>query len=100
MAQVTKNQQAVVVWDADAPCGDGKAYIHFAGGPGFAPMTAGAGATIHSYQAAMFDAMPVPAGTTGCADFALTTSQGICKTQWQVARHGTMCDANIFKDGY
>lgn len=31
-----------VVWDLDAPCGAGSAYIHAAPGAGCAPMTAGA----------------------------------------------------------
>ncbi|CAE7305399.1 unnamed protein product, partial [Symbiodinium sp. KB8] len=42
----------LTVWDPDAPCGPGKAYIHAAPGASCAAMTAGAGKKVHTYRAA------------------------------------------------
>ena len=42
----------VVVWDTEAPCGGGRKYVHFAAGQS-APMTAGAGAEIHTSRRAL-----------------------------------------------
>ncbi|CAE8601561.1 unnamed protein product [Polarella glacialis] len=44
----------VIAYDPDAPCGEGKSYIHSAGISDFAPMTAGAGPAMHRYFAATF----------------------------------------------
>lgn len=47
---------SVVVWDPDAPCGEGKAFIHAAGQgqKDWSPMTASGGATKHTYYAGTF----------------------------------------------
>lgn len=45
---------SVVVWDPDAPCGAGKAFIHAAGQGEWSPMTASAGPTRHTYHAGTF----------------------------------------------
>jgi len=45
---------SVVVWDPDAPCGEGKSFIHAVGRSKFEPMTAAAGPLKHGYHAATF----------------------------------------------
>lgn len=90
-ARVTGNfPEGVVIWDSDAPCGEGKAYIHYAGSGNVKTMTAGAGPLMHTYRAAFFDELPVMQGAVGCAEFRVKFSS-YCKTEWQVARHGTSC---------
>eukprot|EP00808_Paulinella_micropora_P028215 g79056.t1 len=44
-------EENLVVWDPDAPCGNGRSYIHNAGAHS-APMTAGRGPLVHKYMAA------------------------------------------------
>lgn len=51
----TVSTDTVIVWDPDAPCGEGMSFIHAAGRGNFAPMTAAAGPTTHTYYAATFE---------------------------------------------
>lgn len=85
----------VVVWDTQAPCGGDGAYIHFAGdAESAAAMTAGAGPSVHTYTAGVFESLPIPQGTTGChASFATqqSPSVAVCQKTWQIARYGASC---------
>lgn len=82
-----------LVWDTEAPCGAGKVFVHSAGEGPFTPMTAGAGATLHTYKSAEFETLPIPTGTIGCYPFddAGTVSPPTCTRTWRVARMGTRC---------
>eukprot|EP00435_Cladocopium_sp_Y103_P073360 s105_g43.t1 len=83
-----------VVWDPDAPCGDGsdliwggvqlrKAYIHAAPNAGSAPMTAGAGKTVHTYFSATVKNPEQFASLVGtCAQSPVAIGP---TTSWQVA---------------
>mmetsp|Transcript_108399 Transcript_108399/g.337826 ORF Transcript_108399/g.337826 Transcript_108399/m.337826 type:complete len:146 (+) Transcript_108399:52-489(+) len=52
-ATVTKKR--LVVWDPEAPCGEGKAFFHYTPTSGsFIPMTADVGPSTHTYRAAVF----------------------------------------------
>lgn len=80
-----------VVWDPDAPCGDGKAYIHAAPNAGSAPMTAGAGKTVHTYFSATVKNPEQFASLVGtCAPSPVAIGP---MTSWQVAdtRRGGRC---------
>lgn len=95
----TADISRLLVWDTEAPCrGKDEVYIHFAGGDKTTtttPMTAGAGTEVHTYQAAWFDTLPVPAGTTGCATLPASAVQGCHhKKAWKVARYETSCPDN------
>eukprot|EP00930_Biecheleria_cincta_P036863 TRINITY_DN25268_c0_g1_i1.p1 TRINITY_DN25268_c0_g1~~TRINITY_DN25268_c0_g1_i1.p1 ORF type:complete len:172 (-),score=13.56 TRINITY_DN25268_c0_g1_i1:257-772(-) len=46
--------EGVVVYDPDAPCGNGGAFIHYAGSGDFVPMAADAGKLVHRYIAGAF----------------------------------------------
>lgn len=91
---------AIVIWDKDAPCPNGGSYIHYAANgnvENVEPMTAGAGAVVHTYRAAIFKkGLPLPAGTTSCNAFD-TLEQPVamddlaCLQSWQVARFGNLC---------
>lgn len=75
----------VVVYDPDAPCGAGKAYIHSSGKGKFAPMTAGGGKGKHKYYAANFAGKIVAeykdfVGT--CADIPQNGAETI---SWEIA---------------
>jgi len=48
-------KKGVIVYDPDAPCGAGKAFVHASGNGNFEPMTAGGGPGKHKYYAAIFD---------------------------------------------
>ena len=84
----------VVVWDTERGiCPDGELYIHYVPGARKEDMTAGAGAEIHTYNACVFDTLPVSG--TGCQAFS---GQGCrvnlddCMThEWRVAREGSSC---------
>mmetsp|Transcript_108131 Transcript_108131/g.131925 ORF Transcript_108131/g.131925 Transcript_108131/m.131925 type:complete len:133 (-) Transcript_108131:46-444(-) len=83
----------VVVWDPDAPCGAGKAYIHAAPNAGTAPMTAGAGPTVHKYFSATVTNAESFASSVGkCAQSPVATGPA---TSWQVAdlSRGGKCTA-------
>eukprot|EP00434_Breviolum_minutum_P024497 symbB.v1.2.021636.t1/scaffold1882.1/size97200/5 len=72
-----------VVWDPDAPCGDGKSYIHAAPNAGSAPMTAGAGKTVHTYISATVENPETFASVVGsCAKSPVAIGP---KTTWEVA---------------
>jgi len=93
-ADAPESLQRLLVWDTEAPCGGDRMYIHYAGeadGVTKAPMTAGAGALVHTYMAGYFETLPVPAGTTGCYAATIDMHQCSHAKEWQVARHGTPC---------
>ena len=52
--KIMSSTPGVLVYDPDAPCGAGKAYIHSSGKGKFAPMTAAAGNGKHKYYAGNF----------------------------------------------
>ena len=89
---------SIVVWDPDAtPCNPGS-YVHYAAEgkvENFEPMTAGAGAVVHVYHAAMFlQGLPLTTGTTGCVKDSATWESFAaeeCFKSWQVARFGNAC---------
>ncbi|CAE7771797.1 Ttn [Symbiodinium pilosum] len=54
--KIMNAKRGVIVYDPDAPCGSGKAFIHSAGNGLFEPMTAGGGPGKHKYYAAIFEA--------------------------------------------
>jgi hypothetical protein len=81
---------SVVVWDPDAPCGEGKAYIHAAGQglENFRPMTAAAGPLKHTYKAGTF----IDGNIVGEYKLALGTCKEIPKSDdysdeisWEIA---------------
>lgn len=80
----TVEAKKIVVWDADAPCGDGLSYIHYAPTAGaFMPMTAGAGPGVHTYRAAAIESYNDYGALTGrCAP---TPVGGTGEISWQVA---------------
>ena len=91
--------EPIVLWDPDAPCGT---YIHFASigrdkGLNVEPMTAGAGAKIHTYHAAVFSELPssLPEGTVGCMDKNMNMNwenlHPQCELTWKVARFDASC---------
>mmetsp|Transcript_10226 Transcript_10226/g.24547 ORF Transcript_10226/g.24547 Transcript_10226/m.24547 type:complete len:230 (-) Transcript_10226:130-819(-) len=55
VGKVMPTKKGVIVYDPDAPCGAGKAFVHAAGNGLFEPMTAGGGPGRHKYYAAIFD---------------------------------------------
>ena len=79
---------SVVAWDTEVGiCAEGELYVHFVPPASSAPMTAGAGATTHTYKACTFDSVPV-AGT-GCQAF--DGKGGNNCEEWLVARASTSC---------
>ncbi|CAJ1399548.1 unnamed protein product [Effrenium voratum] len=83
--------EGAVVWDIDAPCGPGKAYIHAAPGAECAPMTAGAGPLVHRYISAEVADADGFAGLVGSCG-RLPEAAGP-ETTWKVAdaRRGGAC---------
>ena len=86
--------ERVVVWDTDTGiCPDGELYIHYVPGSAKKDMTAGAGPEIHTYNACVFDTLPV--SKTGCQAFSgdgCRVNLGDCTThEWRVAREGSSC---------
>jgi len=76
----------VIVFDADAPCGEGKAFIHAAGPGKFEPMTAAAGPLVHRYTAETFDETSYVASYSSkvgqCADLP---KGGADPLSWEIA---------------
>eukprot|EP00960_Hanusia_phi_P067486 766640-Hanusia_phi.AAC.6 len=77
----------VVIYDPDAPCGPGRAYIHNAGNsvPG-APMTAGAGPEEHKYIAAQFSKEVTDSLTHYIGQCMVVPQGGRTVATWRVNR--------------
>ena len=91
------NEQ-ILIWDTlPGLCATpGSYYIHFAGEPDgimrLAMMAnAGDDRTVHSYKAALFDTLPVPAGTTGCFRMKMGCQMVGSALEWKVARLEATC---------
>ncbi|EKX40230.1 hypothetical protein GUITHDRAFT_154195, partial [Guillardia theta CCMP2712] len=79
----------VVIYDRDAPCGPGRAYIHNSGNsvPG-APMTAGAGPEEHTYVAAEFSKEVSDSLTHYIGQCMVVPQGGRTVATWRVNRNG------------
>eukprot|EP00438_Fugacium_kawagutii_P018307 Skav212456 [mRNA] locus=scaffold385:121470:134940:+ [translate_table: standard] len=75
----------VVVYDPDAPCGAGKAYIHSSGKGKFAPMTAAAGNGKHKYYAANFPGKVVAEYKDYVGGCAAIPQNGAETINWEIA---------------
>mmetsp|Transcript_12670 Transcript_12670/g.18203 ORF Transcript_12670/g.18203 Transcript_12670/m.18203 type:complete len:176 (-) Transcript_12670:56-583(-) len=98
----------VVVWNPNVSCAsyskhnnnnnDNKKmmYVHSSGLPERVyPMTAGSGPYIHTYYAAAFDVLPIPAGFYGTCvegfDPELLQDQQHCTKTFRIARNPNLC---------
>eukprot|EP00930_Biecheleria_cincta_P055180 TRINITY_DN4152_c1_g1_i1.p1 TRINITY_DN4152_c1_g1~~TRINITY_DN4152_c1_g1_i1.p1 ORF type:complete len:221 (+),score=43.23 TRINITY_DN4152_c1_g1_i1:53-715(+) len=85
----------VMVYDKNAPCGEGEAFIHSAGPSDFAPMTAGGGPAKHKYTASTFDdAELVQQYKASVGKCAKVPKGGKDSISWEVANteRGGMCN--------
>ena len=91
--------QRILIWDTlERLCTTpGSRYIHFAGeldGVMRLAMSANTGdaLAVHSYKAALFDELPVPAGTAGCFRMKRGCKMMAPALEWKVARHESTCE--------
>ena len=88
----------ILIWDTETKCqNENESYIHFAGEPTGVmrlAMTADLGDEneVHTYQAALFDKLPVPEGTTGCYAVRKGCKMMGAGMKWRIARHEASCE--------